>query len=113
LQLLSYSVFKLCDIPHPRTFKTQKTCSNPACRAARKRSADQSWRRDNPGWSTGRQRKVREWSAQYPDYWRAYRARERERMRKYRVLSVAKQDAMSKSQLGPRHFYAPAVSLFM
>ena len=94
-------------IPHPRTFKTQKTCSNPACRKTRKRLADQTWRRDNPGWSAGRQGKIRDWNAQYPDYWRQYRAdhpeyraRERERMRKHRVLSVAKQDAIRQNPVG-------------
>jgi hypothetical protein len=94
-------------IPHPRTFKTQKTCSNPACRKARKRKADQSWRRNNPDWPTGRQGKIRAWSADYPAYWRQYRAghpeyraRERERKRKYRVLSAAKQDAIRQNPVG-------------
>ena len=94
-------------LPHPRTAKTQKTCSNPACRKERKHRADLAWRRNNPGWTAGRRSKVRAWNAQYPDYWRQYRAghpqycaRERERQCRNRVLSVAKQDAIRQNPVG-------------
>lgn len=93
--------------PHPRTAKTQKACSNPDCRKARKQRYDQHWRRNNPDWSAGRRCKVRAWSAEYPDYWRQYRAgnpeyrtRERERMRKNRALRVAKQVMIRQNPVG-------------
>lgn len=93
--------------PNPRTAKTQKTCSEPVCRKERKRRYDQDWRRSNPGWSSGRRCKVRAWNAEYPDYWRKYRtghpeyrARERERKRKYRVLSAAKQVMIRQNPVG-------------
>jgi hypothetical protein len=94
-------------IPNPRTAKTQKACFDPDCRKERKRRADKSWRERNPDWSAGRVSKVRDWNAQYPDYWRQYRAghqeyrqREQERMRCNRVLSVAKQDAIRTNPVG-------------
>lgn len=94
-------------IPNPTTFKTQKTCSSPVCRKERKRRADQTWRQNNPGWSVGRKGKVCIWNAQYPDYWQQYRAghpeyraRERERMMRKRVLRVAKQDAIRQNPVG-------------
>ena len=93
--------------PHPRTAKTQKTCSNPACRQERKRRYDRRWRQNNPDWSAGRHWKVRAWNAGYPKYWRKYRgshpeyrARERERMRKNRALSVAKQVMIRQNPVG-------------
>lgn len=93
--------------PNPRTVETQKVCFDPACRKERKRRADESWRERNPDWSAGRVSKVRDWNAQYPDYWRKYRAghqeyrqREQERMRCNRVLSVAKQDAIRTNPVG-------------
>ena len=89
-------------IPNPRTTKIQKACPTPACSKARKRLADKSWRERNRGWFVARRIKVRKWAEEYPHYWRhyraghgEYRARERIRMRLYRVLRVAKQDAIA------------------
>lgn len=94
-------------IPNPRTTKTQKTCSDPACRRERKLRADKTWLAKNPGWTAGRRVKARQWSQAYPDYWRNYRAghpeyRERECLRKkrYRVLCAAKQDAIRQNPVG-------------
>ena len=108
-------------IPNPRTAKTQKACTKPECRKARKQRADKAWREHNPGWDAARRPKVRIWNEQYPDYWRQYRAehaeyrsRERERMRRNRVLSVAKQDAIRSNPVGYlrdiRHFGAKTVA---
>lgn len=94
-------------LPNPRTAKTQKTCSDPACRRERKLRADKAWLAKNPGWTVGRRVKTRQWSQAYPDYWRNYRAehpeyRERECLRKkrYRVLRAAKQDAIRQNPVG-------------
>lgn len=94
-------------IPNPRTAKTQRTCSDPACRRERKLRADKAWLAKNPGWTAGRRIKARQWSQAYPDYWRNYRAehpeyRERECLRKkrYRVLCAAKQDAIRQNPVG-------------
>lgn len=93
--------------PHPRTAAVQKACRRSACRKARKREADRRWRRDNPGWSSGRAPKVCQWAGNYPGYWRswrachpAYRARERLRMSRRRAVGVAKQDAIRQDPVG-------------
>lgn len=93
--------------PNPRTRHCQIACAKLACQKKRKQQADAAWRRNNPGWFEGRRAKVREWAAVYPDYWKdwrasnpAYRTRERDRMRRNRVLRVAKQDAIRENPLG-------------
>jgi len=93
--------------PHPRTAAVQKACRRSACRKARKREADRQWRRNNPGWSSSRQAKVRQWAKDYPGYWScwrachpAYRARERLRMSRKRAVRVAKQDAIRQDPVG-------------
>jgi len=87
--------------PNPRTARFQQACPKKICRRLRKRMADQRWRRRNPAWFAARQPKLRLWARNYPRYWKRYRAshpayrlKERQRMRRQRVLRVAKQDAI-------------------
>lgn len=94
-------------IPNPHTAKIQKVCGDPACRRARKRDADKAWLARNPGWTAGRRIKTRQWSREYPRYWRRYRSanpeyrrRERERMARNRAVCVAKQDALRQNPVG-------------
>jgi hypothetical protein len=94
-------------IPNPHTAKIQKACGDPACRKARKRAADKAWLAKNPGWTDCRRVKTQNWSRDYPQYWRRYRAahpeyrrREQQRMVKRRVLCVAKQDALRQNPVG-------------
>jgi len=93
--------------PDPRTARFQQACSKKTCRRQRKRAADQRWRQRNPDCLAARQPKVRQWARDFPQYWRRYRAahpayrlRERERMRRHRVLRVAKQDAIRQNPVG-------------
>lgn len=83
-----------------RGLSKQKTCGRAPCRRANERRRWREWMGRNPGWTAGRQGKIRAWSKAYPDYWRRYRAkhpayREREglrmRRRRGRLRRVAKQ----------------------
>lgn len=94
--------------PDARTARLQKVCPQAACRRARKRLADARWRTDNPGYRDPV--KMRQWAAQYPDYWRAWRAahpdyveRNRGQTRKRLEASrrmFAKQDAIRQNPVG-------------
>lgn len=93
--------------PNPRTVRFQQACPEKACRRQRKRMADQRWRRHNLSWFASRQPKVRQWARDFPQYWKRYRAshpayrlKERRRMRRQRVLRVAKQDAIRQNPVG-------------
>jgi hypothetical protein len=64
--------------PDPRTRKTQKSCSQAACRAKRKRESQRKWTEANPGYFQGRYEKVKQWRERHPDYQRLWRKRVRE-----------------------------------
>ena len=99
---------KRCDFchrwyaPDPRIGEDQVACQREECRKKRKARADRNWRIKHPGYGVKWKYKLREWAANYPDYWKHYRKthpecadRERRRMRskRERLKSVAKQDA--------------------
>ncbi len=93
--------------PDPRTYSIQKACQKLSCQKARKHLADLAWGQKNPHYFKTRQPKVRLWAKAYPSYWKhyrsthpLYRASEKQRMRKKRALSVAKQDTISQNPLG-------------
>lgn len=95
-------------MPDARTARFQKACSSASCRQERKRQADRGWRANNPGYRDAV--KMRQWAAQYPTYWRLWRAAhpdyvERNRMRtrerqKASRLVFAKQDAIRRDPVG-------------
>jgi len=72
-------VKKRCEIchkwflPDPRTYRTQRCCSNSECRKKRKAKTDKNWRDNNPGYDKSRKEKKRKWAKAYPDYWQKYR----------------------------------------
>lgn len=93
--------------PDQRTARFQQACPKKACRRQRKRMADRRWRQRNPDCIAARQPKIRQWARDFPQYWKRYRAahpayrlKERQRMRRQRVLRVAKQDAIRQNPVG-------------
>lgn len=60
-------------LPHPRTYRQQRSCSKPECRKKRKAEAKKNWWQKNPGYNKGRKTKIRAWAKRYPDYWQKYR----------------------------------------
>lgn len=95
-------------VPDPRVGSKQKVCGREKCRKERKRRADARWRAANPGYRD--QKKMRVWAAQYPRYWRAWRAghpdyvernrvQTRQRMQASRLV-FAKQDAIRRDPVG-------------
>lgn len=94
-------------VPDPRTALFQRACPKKACRRQRKRAADRRWCQRNPDCLAARHPKVRQWARDFPQYWKRYRAthpayrlKERQRMRRQRVLRVAKQDAIRQNPVG-------------
>ena len=88
--------------PDPRIGEGQLACGRAECGKKRKARADRNWRIKHPGYGVKWKYKLREWAADYPDYWKRYRKthpeyveRERNRMRsrRERLKTVAKQDA--------------------
>lgn len=49
--------------PHPQTYRQQKTCERPACRAQRRRQAWHAWSLKNPLSPASRHQKVAHWRA--------------------------------------------------
>lgn len=93
-------------VPYARQAKRQKTCGEAECRRKHKRVLDRAWRAADPGWSTARRGKIRDW-ARAKGYWRQwrrenpeYRAREERRMRLKRAKIVAKQDLLNRDPVG-------------
>lgn len=89
-------------VADPRVGTKQKVCGQEICRKERKRRANARWQAANPGYRD--QKKMRLWAAQYPGYWRAWRAghpdyvernrvQTRQRMQASRLV-FAKQDAI-------------------
>lgn len=62
----------------PRAKKTQKSCSDPECRAKRKKESREKWLEANPGYFNGRYEYVKQWRKKNPDYQRQWRAKRRE-----------------------------------
>lgn len=61
-------------MPDPRNAKKQKYCFKPDCRKASKAAAQERWlaKEENINYfrSSDNVRRVQEWRAQHPDYWR-------------------------------------------
>jgi|SRR5208337_5166484 len=64
--------------PNPRVWKIQKSCSDPECRAKRKRESHQKWLEANPDCFKGRYVEIKEWRNKNPDYQRLWRKKRRE-----------------------------------
>ena len=91
-------------LPDPRTFRTQKCCSDSECRKKRKAMADKNWRKNNPRYNDYRKEKIKSWAKEYPDYWKKYRKEhpvyvekdnKRRSTRHKKGKIAAKQDAIS------------------
>lgn len=61
-------------IPSLQTYRRQKACSKPTCKAQRRRTALRQWRVKNPTYDDQREVDHRRWRREHPGYWRAYRA---------------------------------------
>lgn len=64
--------------PDPRARRQQKSCTDPTCRAKRKRESQRRWVEANPDYFKGRYVNVKEWRKKYPDYQRLWRKKVRE-----------------------------------
>ena len=61
--------------PEARSYRRQKTCTKPACRAMRKRQAVARWKYKNPVYSKTESQKYRQWCNKHPFYWCQWRRR--------------------------------------
>ncbi len=59
--------------PEPRSYRRQKTCKKPACRARRKRRAVQTWKYNNPLYARTEPQTYKQWCKHNPCYWRRWR----------------------------------------
>ena len=61
-------------LPDPRTHDHQRHCSEPTCKRASKRRAQQRWlsKTENQDYFRGRQNtaRVQQWGQAHPGYWR-------------------------------------------
>ena len=61
-------------LPDPRTHDHQRHCSEPTCKRASKRRAQQRWlsKTENQDYFRGRQNtaRVQQWGQAHPQYWR-------------------------------------------
>ena len=60
-------------LPHPQTYRQQKTCDEPSCRAWRKSQALKGWRAKNPFYDKSRENKLKTWRAAHSGYWKEWR----------------------------------------
>ena len=89
---------------------TQKACRKVECQRQRKWDANRLWRKENPEWSENQQRWMWKFGERHPGCWRGYRAgnkayreRERQRMRRKRAERVAKVDGIRHDPVGHLH----------
>jgi len=59
--------------PNPRTYRSQRCCSNIECQKKRKARTKKNWWKKNPDYNKGRKTKIQKWAAGYPGYWQKYR----------------------------------------
>lgn len=59
--------------PEPRSYRRQKTCKKPACRAWRKRQAVHAWKKNNPLYARTEPITYKQWCKEHPRYWRQWR----------------------------------------
>ena len=87
--------------PHPQTYRRQKACSNPECRAQRARTAVRGWHVKNPSYDDGREEYLRKWRKEHPRNWGQYRKehlegtkhnREQQKKRDRKRRNLAKQN---------------------
>lgn len=65
--------------PDPRVGDRQKCCEHSACKLARKRQANQNWRRKNPNYFKGRYRSyLKGWLSKHRNYLKDYRRRKKQ-----------------------------------
>jgi hypothetical protein len=64
--------------PDPRARRHQRSCTDPKCRAKRKRESQRRWVEANPDYFKGRYVNVKEWRKKHPDYQRLWRKKVRE-----------------------------------
>jgi hypothetical protein len=62
-------------IEHPCQRGKQRACSNPKCKAARKKASQKQWTKKNPGYFKGRYQQTKEWREHHPGYQKARRRR--------------------------------------
>ena len=60
-------------LPHPQTYRQQKTCDKASCRAWRKSRALKCWRLKNPFYDKSRENKLKSWRESHSGYWKEWR----------------------------------------
>ena len=60
-------------LPCPQTYRQQKTCKKPGCRAVRKRRAQKAWSRKNPYYWESCRSKQKLWREKNKGYWGQWR----------------------------------------
>ncbi|MBU4122498.1 MAG: hypothetical protein ABII20_03110 [Candidatus Omnitrophota bacterium] len=95
--------------PNPRTYQSQRCCSNTECQRKRKARTKKNWWKKNPGYNKDRKVTIRCWLQAHPDYWREYRKAHpdyvrkdsKRRCNKYRQEKLsAKQDLIREISVG-------------
>ena len=90
-----------------RKVKNQQYCSEDSCQKVRKRRWQQKKLAEDPAYRANQQDAQKRWQAKHPDYWRDYRKRhsdyvrrnkelqrERNRLKRRRSEQIAKMDAL-------------------
>ncbi len=60
--------------PDPRTYRKQRTCSKPHCRAWRKHQSVKAWKLKNPIRAENIPVKQKQWREDHKDYWKQWRS---------------------------------------